>query len=293
MWLVSNMAQAIGYRDGGKLKSLLGVALVHALLGLALMFGLRAETTRSASDPLKLVNLREEAPPPPPVPEQPLVEPPKPAPEGAPSPPSLKAEASPLVFPPPQVRLEAKPLLAVAPVAGTGTSVAIGTGETAGPGTGTGGQGSGTGSGGNGMGKGGEAEGPAIRTRRIEGSFTSRDYPREASRAGAEGTTVARLVVGANGRVSECIVRASSGNEALDRTTCGIILNRFRFEPARNPSGDATTDVVEWEQNWSLRREGPEAAEAQCRAQADKIAERRTARALFFSCMAAAGWSRR
>jgi protein TonB len=288
------MAQAIGYRDGGKLKSLLGVAVVHALLGLALIFGLRAEATQSASDPLKLVNLREQAPsPPPPVPEQPLVEPPKPAPGGTSSPPSLKAEASPLVVPPPQVRLEAKPAPVVAPAAGMGTSVSIGTGENAGQGTGTGGEGSGTGSGGNGTGKGGEAEGPAIRTRRIEGSFTSRDYPREEFRAGIEGTTVARLTIGPDGRVSDCVVRASSGNETLDRTTCGIILDRFRFEPARNARGEAITDLVEWEQNWSRRREGPEAAEAQCRSQADKIAERRAARAEFFSCMAAAGWSRR
>lgn len=292
MWLVSDMAQAIGFRDGGRLRSLLGVALVHALLGAALIFGLRADESISLSDPLKLVNLVAEAPPPR-VPEQPPVEPAEAAPEGAPSPPSLKAEASPLVIPPPQIRIEAKPLLAVAPIAGAGASASTGTGESAGTGTGAGGQGSGTGAGGQGTGSGGEAEGPAIRTRRVEGSFTSQDYPREASRAGIEGITVARLTIGVNGRVSECVIRASSGNEALDRTTCGIILNRFRFEPARNGRGEAIADTVEWEQNWTLRREGPEAAEAQCRAQADKIAERRAARANFFSCMAAAGWSRR
>jgi protein TonB len=289
------MAQAIGYRDGGRLKSLLGAALVHALLGAALILGLRTETARTMSDPLKLINLVAEAPPPPPpppVPEQPQVQPAKAAPQGDASPQSLKAEASPLVVPPPQVKLEARPVLVVPPVAGIGAGVSSGTGESPGTGTGTGGQGAGTGAGGRGTSN-GDGDGPATRTRRIDGNFTARDYPREASRAGIEGITVARLTIGADGRVSQCVVRASSGNDALDRATCGIILQRFRFEPARNGIGEAVTDTVEWEQNWTVRREGPEAAEAQCRAQADKIAERRAARAEFFSCMAAAGWSRR
>jgi protein TonB len=289
---MADMAQAIGTWDGGRLKSLLGVALVHALLGAALIFGLRTDAARSSSDPLKLFHVTPEAPPPL-IPEQPKVEFAKAAPRSEPSPPSLKADAAPLVLPPPQVKLELKPLLALAPVAGIGTSISNGAGETAGPGSGAGGQGSGTGTGGQGPGGSGAAEGPATRTRRIEGQFTNRDYPREAFRAGIEGTTVARLTIGADGRVSECVVRASSGSEALDRATCGIIENRFRFEPARNGRGEAIADRVEWEQNWSLRREGPEAAEAQCRAQADRIAERRAARAAFFSCMAESGWTRR
>jgi protein TonB len=205
----------------------------------------------------------------------------------------MAAEASPLVVPQPQVRLDVKPVLVIAPAAGLGAAPSSGTGDRPGTGTGAGGQGAGTGAGGEGTGN-GDGEGPAIRTRRIDGNFTPRDYPREASRAGAEGITVARLTIGTDGRVSQCIVRASSGNEALDRTTCGIILQRFRFEPARNGRGEVVPDTVEWEQNWTLRREaGPQVAEAQCRAQADKIAERRAARAEFFSCMAALGWSRR
>lgn len=293
MWLMLAMAQAIGNQNRGRLWSLAGATLVHAVLGLALMLGLQGETIRFTSDSLKLIDLREEAPPPPPLPEEPPIEPLNPASEGAPAPPRPKARASPLVVPPSQVRLDAKPVLVVAPVPATGATVASGMSEREGPGTGAGGQGTGTGAGGQGAGSGKEAEDPVIRTRRIEGNFTSRDYPREASRAGIEGTTVARLTIGANGRVSECIVRASSGSEALDRTTCGIILSRFRFEPARDTRGEATTDTVEWEQNWSLRREGPEMAEAQCRAQADRIRERRAARAEFFSCMAALGWARR
>lgn len=292
MWLVSDMMREISAFDSGRLKSLFGVALVHALLGAVLILGLRAEVTPPSSEPLKLVDLIEQAPPPPIV-EPPPVQPRKAASEAAPSAPSFKTEASPMVVPPPQVRLEVKPVVIVVPVAGVGTSVPAGTGESAGTGTGAGGRGSGSGAGGEGAGGSGEADGPAVRTRRIEGSFTSRDYPREAYRAGMEGITVARLKIGADGRVSECIVRASSGSEVLDRATCGIIHNRFRFEPARTSRGEPTTDTVEWEQNWSLRREGPEAAEAQCRAEADKIKERRAARAEFFSCMAALGWSRR
>jgi protein TonB len=286
------MMQAFGHRDSFRLKSLCGVALVHALLGAALIFGLQADATRSSSDPLKLINVIAEKPPPP-VLEQPPVELVRPAPQSAPSPPALKAEASPLLVPPAQVRLELKPLLVVAPVPGIDASPSTGAEEIAGPGAGAGGHGSGIGSGGSGLASAAAAGGSATRTRRIEGQFTSRDYPREPFRAGIEGTTVARLTVGSNGRVGECIIRASSGNEALDQATCGIILSRFRFEPARDVRGEAISDLIEWEQHWSLRREGPQVAQAQCRAQADKIAEQRAARAEFFSCMAALGWSRR
>jgi protein TonB len=284
------MVRTSGEQDRSRVKSAFGVALVHALVGSALIFGVGVETQSTRQDPLKLIQLSPEMPPPP-VEPKPPAEARKDA--AAPSPPSRSADPSPIVVPPAEVKLEVPPLLAAAPVAGLGSGTAIGFGKSEGLGTGSGGEGTGAGTGTGGDGR-GEAHEPPTRTRRIEGHFTNRDYPKAAERAGIEGTVAARLAIDANGRVSQCTIRVSSGNEALDGTTCAIILDRFRFTPARNGKGEAVADIVEWEQNWSLRREGgPEVADAQCRVRADKIAERRAARTEYFSCMAALGWRRR
>lgn len=65
--------------------------------------------------------------------------------------------------------------------------------------------------------------------RLIAGSITNLDYPVAAAQA--RGTTVVRLGIGANGRITACEMTASSGNAVLDRTTCMVMQRRFRFEP--------------------------------------------------------------
>ena len=265
---------------------------MHAAIGFLLIAGLGATPVSSVDNPLKIFEPVQPPPPPPPLRQEPPPVPRK-APEGEAAPPSLKAQPAPIVVPPPEVKLPVPPLLAAAPVAGLGSNVSLGSAEQEGPGTGSGGEGNGTGAGGRGAGSGG-GDGPAVRTRRIKGRIsTSSDYPRAAVQAGAEGIVVARLTVGEKGRVTDCRIRASSGNPDLDGTTCRLILKRFRFAPARDARGAATTDVVEWEQQWSLSRDGsPQAAEAGCRAQAAGAATRQDRDAQILACMAALGWSR-
>ena len=74
--------------------------------------------------------------------------------------------------------------------------------------------------------------------------FSADDYPASAQAAGAEGTVRARLTVGPDGSVVSCEVIESTGNAALNSTTCNIIRRRARFTPARDANGERTTDTV-------------------------------------------------
>jgi protein TonB len=66
---------------------------------------------------------------------------------------------------------------------------------------------------------------------------TTDDYPSRDLREGNEGTTVFRVVVGSNGRVSACQVIRSSGHPGLDAATCKAVTSRARFEPATDENG--------------------------------------------------------
>lgn len=60
-----------------------------------------------------------------------------------------------------------------------------------------------------------------------------------------------RLDVGANGRVSNCTITASSGHPELDKATCALVTTRARFAPAKDGSGAAVSgsyaNAVRWE----------------------------------------------
>ncbi|WNO52510.1 TonB family protein [Stakelama saccharophila] len=120
-----------------------------------------------------------------------------------------------------------------------------------GPGTGAGGEGSGTGSGHGDLGVGG---GVAIGSKRIAGTIDDADYPPSARAARAEGAATVQFIVGTDGRAHDCTVMRSSGNAALDATTCRLIEQRYRYRPARNLDGDAVPERRAWKQSWWLER---------------------------------------
>jgi periplasmic protein TonB len=74
--------------------------------------------------------------------------------------------------------------------------------------------------------------------------FSADDYPASAQSAGAEGTSQAQLTIGPDGRVVGCNITRSSGNSALDSATCNILRRRAKFTPARDSSGNATSDTI-------------------------------------------------
>lgn len=247
-----------------RVKSAIGVAAFHALLGYALIVGLGFDIAEVPGETLKLFDVSPEPPPPPP-----LAEPARPEekkqraraenPEGAASPKNLRDTPTPVVALPPIVKLDVPSPTVVAPVAGQGARASAGASDVPGPGTGSGGQGTGLGSGdsGNGTGGGGGGGGVARGPRQIRGSIYDSDYPGSDEEAREDEIVHLRFVVAPHGRVRNCVVTRSSGNRAVDALTCELIERRFRYVPARNEDGDAMPFTIAGTHIWEARPELP------------------------------------
>ena len=203
-----------------RIKAAIASVLVQALLAWLLIAGLAVTMPGAVPEALKLFTIG--APPPPP-PEKVPHHATTPRPAGAAAPANLRAKPAEIVAPPP-VLTPPPQALATAPKPGPGSASSAGASNLPGPGTGSGGQGNGTGSGDEGDGD------------------------------GDGGTVVTRFTVGANGRLSDCRVTQSSGNAELDATTCRIILQRYRFAPARDEHGRPVEDYAEAENQWVAHR---------------------------------------
>ena len=68
------------------------------------------------------------------------------------------------------------------------------------------------------------------------------------------GSVGVRLRVATNGRPQGCQVTRSSGNAALDQTTCSLLQQRLQFAPARDRDGNPVTVEVESTHTWARRR---------------------------------------
>lgn len=90
--------------------------------------------------------------------------------------------------------------------------------------------------------------------------FSADDYPAmEGGRQ--EGTVGFSLIIGPNGRVTDCRVTSSSGSSALDSTTCHILRSRARYTPARDSAGNPTTGSDSGRVSWRLPEETATPAE--------------------------------
>ena len=234
-----------------RLKSAAAVAAFHTLLGYALVTGLGVRIGIPQSDDLKLFDIRPELPPPPVPQEIAPAEKQAEKREGAASPPNLESKSTPVVAPPPEVKLEIpSPIIAAdKPSPIIGSDPTAGAADVAGPGTGSGGIGTGTGSGGSGTGPGGGGGGrPAARVR---GGFTARDYARIAGPLVLQGTVDVRYTIQADGHVTDCTVTRSSGHLRLDRATCEIIEDRFRYRPAQDDAGRPIASTKKTSFSWT------------------------------------------
>jgi len=239
-----------GSRERG--LAVIGVALVHLLIGYALLTGL---SNRIATHPEEVLKLFTVTPPPPPSPEPKPTRPASrsaPKSEGAASPRNLKSRATEVVAPPAPIFISLPPPIIAAPTPALGNDRSSGTSTLPGPGTGSDGQGTGTGSGTYGDGPGG---GGGTGPRQIAGRIRNSDYPRGAVEAGQSGIVSVRYTVAINGQVSRCIVTRSSGSADLDQTTCQLIQQRFRFKPAKDASGRTVqADIVE-DHEWIMEHD--------------------------------------
>lgn len=238
-----------GWQD--RAKSLAAVITIHAAIGYALVSGTGMDIARTVTPAIKMINIT--APPPPePAPDR------KPAraEEAAASPDNLKASATQIAAPKPEIKLKIESPVIAAPVAGQGDDKIAGAADRPGPGSGSGGPGDGSGSGhsGDGTGSGGIVSGP----RHLSGALTRKDIPSSVWRAETRGQVVVRFTVGADGRARECHIRQSSGHPELDAITCRLIEDRFRFEPARDQRGRAVASPYGWIQEWWRDGRGPQ-----------------------------------
>ena len=231
--------------DRTRLTSLGLVLVLHIALLLAIISAFAPRLGLVSKVVPDLAAFRLSPPPdrpkPPPPPQHQAAK----AASGRAAPANKKSLASP-VFAPKLPLLIKPPPIAAAPTPATGAQSESGASDKAGPGTGAGGAGNGLGSGDGGDGTGAGSSPPDW----IGGRISDSDYPQAARDAHAQGKTVARVSIDANGRVSSCSVANSSGNESLDVTTCALILKRFRFRAARDGSGRSVASVINYVQDW-------------------------------------------
>ncbi|HYI41827.1 MAG TPA: TonB family protein [Allosphingosinicella sp.] len=82
--------------------------------------------------------------------------------------------------------------------------------------------------------------------------FSDQDYPLDAVRNREQGAVAFRLTVGPDGRPAGCSITASSGSASLDSSTCRLLTERARFQPARDSGGKAVADSIDGRIIWRL-----------------------------------------
>jgi len=85
--------------------------------------------------------------------------------------------------------------------------------------------------------------------------YTSDDYPADALRAGVEGIVAIHFTIGVDGRISRCDIVASSGSPQLDKTSCGVLMRRALYWPARNADGQPVPSDGRRKVRWQIPKE--------------------------------------
>jgi periplasmic protein TonB len=252
--------------SGNRIAVIVVVAVLHGLLGFALVTGLAFEAITKVKEKLTVVAVDPEKPPeeepPPPPPDKPLVPPPPyvpPSPFERPAPnPDRQADKPPPkpVFdpnagkdngPPPgpktktcpggAIVLESQDCPAQTKTCPKGEVVPI---NASCP----------------------EPEKPKVSSRPKPvpkgnpGNWANtNDYPSRALQQEREGVTRFTVSVGPDGRVASCSVTGSSGHSDLDDTTCKKITQRGRFEPALDGNGTPISGSYTNSIRWSIPKD--------------------------------------
>jgi protein TonB len=217
-------------------RAITGVIAVHAALAAAILTGLDVRMVNPAVERLTTIDIREVPPPPP----EPPPEPPKPRPykqkraEGAPA---KQAEPTQIVAPKPRFHVPSP--IPAALLAGSGIATTSGAGAS----------GTGTGAGGTGIGPGDGASWSFTPARRIT-KIPDREYQRLASTGLPSGAVGVTVRVERDGSTSSCRVARTSGDGWVDSLMCQLTLRYVRFDPARDPTGQAVAQDVTFFPNW-------------------------------------------
>lgn len=222
-----------------KLGTMVVVALIHVAAVFALLrafdIDVIPESVKSIASFTVPLNVEPE-------PEPEKVEPVEP--EGASGAEAKRAKPREVSAPPARIPKKESP--PVPPVSSTGNENRSGAAEQ-GSGTGGGGPGVGTGSGGQGSGSGVAF---ARRAEKIAGEISARDYPRSSAQDRNGAYVIVHFTVTPDGSPRDCRVARSSGNAEVDRITCQLVVDRFRYRPAIDREGNPTSEKVGWKQWW-------------------------------------------
>ncbi|MEZ5709398.1 MAG: TonB family protein [Blastomonas sp.] len=219
------MAYADQQMSGSKLTSIIIVAIIHVVVGYALVTGLAYSAVKKAAEVLDVVDVEEEVPEepeelPPPPPDQPLPPPP------VVSPPPIVQTPS----PPPPIRTVATPPPVFVP-----TPVAAPPPPAPPPPP-------------------SQARGASPKGQSRWAARVQSNYPSRAQREEREGTVRVALSIDAEGRVSGCSVTGSSGHADLDSAACDALTRYARFDPALNAAGNPTTGSYSTAVRYQLSR---------------------------------------
>lgn len=203
------MAYADRNTSGSRIVAIVFVSFLLAAVGYAFVTGLAYNYVKKQVEKLKTFDVEEPPPPPPDIPPPP-------------PPPDQKMPPPPVVSPPPIVHAPSPPpQIAFVP---TPPQVYIPTPQAAPP----------------------APPPPAAPTiNKAAGAkgnpnewVTNDDYPPDALRAEAAGTTAISWDINTAGRVENCRVTSSSGNSSLDSAACRAITRRGKYSPALDQSGN-------------------------------------------------------
>lgn len=81
---------------------------------------------------------------------------------------------------------------------------------------------------------------------------TDNDYRTSWINRGWEGTAGFRLTIGTNGRVENCTITNSTGHAALDEATCTLVAKRAKFKAATNSQGETVSGTFSSAVRWQI-----------------------------------------
>lgn len=209
------MAYADQEMSGSRVVSIVIVALIHLVIGYLLVTGLAISAVKNVVQRVTTVDIDEPEPeeeePPPPPPDQEVAPPPPVAPPApiniAPAPPQINTVSS-IPPPAPPARVVPPPAPPAPPAAPPPPSRA----------------------------RAASRDGQNRWAARIQSN-----YPRRAVQREIEGNVGVSVVIGPDGRVTQCSVTTPSGSEDLDQAACEGMQRYARYNPALDDAGNPTT----------------------------------------------------
>ena len=217
------MAYADQQMSGNRITALIVVAIIHIVLGYALVTGLAYEGAAKLIKKVTAIDIKEEVKKdePPPPPKKVDAPPPPVAPPVRINVSTTPPQITTVQTPPPPAPIVLAPAPS-APVAPPPPRI--------------------------------QPKGPSPKGN--PGNWAnSNDYPSRALREEQEGVTRFRVSVGPDGRVASCDITGSSGSSELDSATCSLITRRGRFTPANDGEGQPVSGSWSSSVRWQIPKD--------------------------------------